>query len=176
MAYYTGMRRGEILGLTKDRIDLGRRLIFFRPEHVKERDWKRVPIHKDLLPELSELVAATLDYTSPIFLHNGKPVVHGHQVRWCWDRKVVAKSGVNPSPRFHDLRHTWKTNARRSGMDLEIREAILGHATRTKSVSEGYGRISDEELIAAIDGMTFDHGPTDIPGAKKKNPADGAAG
>lgn len=26
------------------------------------------------------------------------------------------KSGVNPALRFHDLRHTWKTNARRSCM------------------------------------------------------------
>ena len=61
-------------------------------------------------------------------------------------------------------------------MDPEIREAILGHASRKRSVSEGYGRIGDEELIRAIDLMTFDHGPTDIPGAKKKNPTDGDAG
>jgi len=67
-----------------------------------------------------------------------------------------------PFPRFHDLRHTWKTNARRSGMDGEIRESILGHASREKSVSERYGRISDLELLEAIDSMTFDHGPTEI--------------
>ncbi len=67
-----------------------------------------------------------------------------------------------PFPRFHDLRHTWKTNARRSGMDPEIREAILGHSTKQRSVSERYGYIDDGELVGAIDGMTFDHGETKI--------------
>jgi hypothetical protein len=47
-------------------------------------------------------------------------------------------------------------------MDPEIREAILGHSTRERSVSERYGRISDQELVNAIDSMTFDHGETEI--------------
>jgi hypothetical protein len=68
----------------------------------------------------------------------------------------------DPKPRFHDLRHTWKSNARRSGMDSEIREAILGHAQRGLSVTERYGRISEAELVREIDKMTFDHGETEI--------------
>jgi len=47
-------------------------------------------------------------------------------------------------------------------MHPEIQESILGHATRQRSVSERYGRISDQELLAAIDLMTFDHGETEI--------------
>jgi hypothetical protein len=42
------------------------------------------------------------------------------------------------------------------------------HGTRTRSVSARYGRISDKELIAAIDRMTFDHGHTEIWLAKTK--------
>jgi len=64
--------------------------------------------------------------------------------------------------RFHDLRHTWKTNARRSGMDSEIRERILGHRTKGLSVTERYGVVSDQELIKAVDLLTFDHGETEI--------------
>ena len=57
-------------------------------------------------------------------------------------------------------------------MDPEIRERILGHWSRTKTVAERYGGISDEELIRAIDSMTFDNGDTLIvvPGQEKKNP------
>jgi hypothetical protein len=47
-------------------------------------------------------------------------------------------------------------------MDPEIRESILGHAGKGKSVSEGYGRIGDQELIKAIENKTFDHGSTEI--------------
>ncbi|MFC1836852.1 tyrosine-type recombinase/integrase, partial [Thermodesulfobacteriota bacterium] len=102
-----------------------------------------------------------------LFLHNGQPVNHRDQVRWCWDRNM-AKLDFDEAPRFHDLRHTWKTNARRSGMHPEIEQAIMGHSQRGKSVHEGYGFISDEELIRAIDGMTFDHGETQILVAGRK--------
>jgi len=47
-------------------------------------------------------------------------------------------------------------------MDPEIRESIMGHWFRCKTVTERYGRISDEELILAVDSMTFDNGRTEI--------------
>jgi len=53
-------------------------------------------------------------------------------------------------------------------MDSEIRKQIMGHWYRGKNVDEGYGWISDEELIEAIDGMTFDHGDTAIFVSTKK--------
>ena len=59
-------------------------------------------------------------------------------------------------------RHTWKTNARRPGIDSEIRESILGHSDRNLDVSERYGVISDDELVNAIDKFTYDHGLTQI--------------
>jgi hypothetical protein len=55
-------------------------------------------------------------------------------------------------------------------MDPEIRESILGHSSKQRLVSERYGRISDHELINAIDSMTFEHGETEILVAKRKNP------
>ena len=97
--------------------------------------------------------------------YQGKPIDR-LMVRKCWDR-AVALTGLK-GLQIRDLRHTWKTNARRSEMHPEIQESILGHSTRTRSVSERYGRISDKELIAAIDQMTFDHGDTEIWLAKTK--------
>jgi hypothetical protein len=46
-------------------------------------------------------------------------------------------------------------------MDYEIREAIVGHRTG-KTMAERYGRISDKDLVRAIDAVTFDHGKTEI--------------
>lgn len=176
-AYYTGLRRGEITGLTRQQVKLGQRMIYLRPEATKERQWKRVPIHKDLVPILEETLRVSSLNSDKVFLIQDKhclrpPTLEGIKNPWPRaleaievETKEAAGKDVKPwpnRPRFHDLRHTWKTNARRSKMDSEIREAILGHAERGKSVTERYGRISDQELLNAIDGMTFDHGETEI--------------
>ncbi len=83
-----------------------------------------------------------------------------------WRRACEALKLGLPRPRFHDLRHTWRTNARRSRIDADYAEAIMGHGDRARSVRERYGRISDKELIDAIDQMTFDNGETEILVAK----------
>jgi hypothetical protein len=65
-----------------------------------------------------------------------------------------------PRPTCHGLRHTWKTNALNSGVDVEVKETILGHATHAKDVTSRYGFISDKTLFSAVDSMSSDHGPT----------------
>ncbi len=172
-AFYTGMRRGEILGLKRTGVNLLRRIITLSPDETKEGHWKRVPIHRELVPILGDALRLTVLGRDDVFFVRDRKGVHPipfETVKNPWPRaceKLVLKK---PWPRFHDLRHTWKTNARRSGMDPEIREAILGHSTKERSVSERYGRISDHELVKSIDGMTFDHGETEILVAKKKSP------
>jgi len=79
-----------------------------------------------------------------------------------WERACQSLGLEKPRPRFHDLRHTWRINARRSGVSDQIAEMILGHALRGKRVDERYGYVSDEELVAAIDKMTFENGTTQI--------------
>ncbi len=172
-AYYSGMRQGEILGLRRDQVNLGNRMILLAPEVVKESDWKRVPIHQELVPILEEVLKVRAITSDHVFLLDGGPVSRFF-IKRPWNA-AWKEFGLDPYPRFHDLRHTWKTNARRSGMDPEIRESILGHWFREKSVSERYGRISDTELIQAIDLMTVDHGETEIlvSAAKKQDPGGG---
>jgi integrase len=159
-AYHTGMRRGEVLGLTRKHVNLDNRIMLLRPEDVKEGKWKRVPIHRDLISTLSYVMKVQAIGSDKIFLVRGKPP-YPDSLKNPWNKAVKAV-GLDPAPRFHDLRHTWKTNAMRSGMDQEIRERILGHWNRSKNVNERYGRISDADLVRAVDGLTFDHGETEI--------------
>ncbi|MFH1117289.1 MAG: site-specific integrase [Pseudomonadota bacterium] len=159
-AFYTGMRRGEILGLKRKQVDLSQRMIYLGPKETKEGHWKRVPIHGELAIVLESMMKVQSLGHDEIFLVDGKPP-YRTSVSKPW-RQAVLELGLEPRPRFHDLRHTWKTNARRSGMDPEIRESIMGHWYRGRNVNERYGRIGDEELVRAIDQMTFDHGKTEI--------------
>ena len=115
----------------------------------------------ELVSILQECVKVRNIETDRVFLLDGRPP-SPESIKNPWRKACKVIELNDPRPRFHDLRHTWKTNARRSGMDPEIRESIMGHWFKEKSVSERYGRISDQELWGAIDGMTFDHGETEI--------------
>ena len=172
-AFYSGMRRGELLSLTRKEINLAKRMITLAPEHTKEAHWKRVPIHRDLVPILEEAQRVTCLGTDHVFV-----LIDGQRVRPLeletfknpWPRACESLELLEPWPRFHDLRHTWRTNARRSGMDPQIAESIMGHWFKGKSVNNRYGRIGDKELLQAIDNMTFDHGETEILVATDKTP------
>ncbi len=173
-SFFTGMRRGEILGLKRQGVKLSKRIITLTPEETKEGHWKRVPVHRELVPILENAMRLTVLGCDDFFLvqdRRGLRPIPEETARNPWPRACKKLALDKPWPRFHDLRHTWKTNARRSGMDPEIREAILGHSTKERSVSERYGRISDQELVNAIDSMTFDHGETEILVAKRKSPS-----
>ena len=111
IAYYTGMRRGEILQLTARQIDLKRRMIFLGPQDTKERDWKKIPIHKNLVKVFMELLKVRRLGEDRIILINGKPP-NVHSLKNPWN-KAIEKLKLLPKPRFHDLRHTWRANARR---------------------------------------------------------------
>jgi hypothetical protein len=71
-----------------------------------------------------------------------------------------------PMPRIHDLRHCWKSNAMRSRLDADIRDAIVGHGNKKKDSANVYLSISDKDLVQEIDKLTFDHVPTEIWGQK----------
>jgi integrase len=164
-AFYTGMRLGEIRSLTHEQVKLSNRMIYLSPQNTKEGHEKRVPVHRELLPALEIAMKVVRFDSNRLFLVSGR---HGTRepsedsFKKPWGRAYKALNLPKPWPTFHDLRHTWKTNARRSGMDPEIRESILGHWFKEKSVTERYGRISDQELVNAIDSMTFDHGESEI--------------
>ena len=46
-------------------------------------------------------------------------------------------------------------------MHPAVANAIVGHSSR-RPVEDRYIRISDEELLRAVDGMSFDNGPSEL--------------
>ncbi len=164
-AYYSGMRRGELLDLRRQNVNLSTRVITLVPAETKERKWKRVPVHRELVPILDAAMQVTCLGTDHVFLftdHRGTRPVNVEAMKSLWPRAVKKLGFAEPRPRFHDLRHTWRANARRSGVDPTIAESILGHWQKGRTVNERYGFISDEELVAAVDKMSFDHGETQV--------------
>jgi integrase len=137
VSYFTGMRQGEVHKLRWSRINLNTRIISFHDTETKEENRKRVPIHKSLLSIFDRIGKVRSLSDDRLFKTSSQ------SLRMPWVRALDKLQWSDPRPRFHDLRHTWKTNAVSSGIDSEISEAILGHEGRALSVSERYGIISD---------------------------------
>lgn len=152
--YFTGMRRGEALNLTWDKVDLKRHIITLGYSETKERRGKRVPIHKLLVPILEEIQSARRKHER-IFLNDEGDPPHEDSLTRAW-RNAVKACGIEPRPTVHDLRHCWKTNAMRSGVHPAIADAILGHGDKKKSLQSLYLTISDQDLLDAVDKMRFD--------------------
>ncbi len=179
-AYYTGARRGEMLDLERTQVDLSKRIMILSPPETKEESWKRVPIHLELVPILEEVLDGPILMSGKMFsLRDEKGVrdLELESFKNCWPRACEALGLERPWPTLNDLRGTWRSNARRSGMRYDVEMNIMGHSTRMKTVHERYGRISGEELVDAIDRMTFDNGATEILVCRRsKKPTSGEKG
>lgn len=161
-AYYTGMRRNEIVELRKEHVIFERRLIIITAGNTKEYAWKRVPISRELESVLRDAISQTDSPCNHVFTINGHQT-NPESFKRQWR---LAIKNLELKPRFHDLRATWKVNARNSGIEEELRRSIMGHGNRSREVKERYGRILDVELVQAIDKMKYDFGPTVILTAK----------
>ena len=63
--------------------------------------------------------------------------------------KVLERSGCK-HVRFHDLRHTFATNALEHGMDIKTLSAIIGHVSSATTLNV-YAHVSDEMRQRAAD-------------------------
>jgi integrase len=168
--YHTGMRPSEVFDLDWKEVNFSRRMIILPPDRTKEgknpnqktlRE-KRVPMRQEVYDLLWTMKYAGEDnvvpMSGPVFTHKGRQITRGTK-RKCWARilRITGLEGVQ----MRDLRHTFKTNMALSGIDRTIRNAIVGHATRLP-VEDLYIHIPDHKLLEAVEGMTFDHGASEV--------------
>jgi integrase len=126
-AFHTGMRRGEILELTWDRVDLKADFIRLKETDTKTDGARSIPIGRELGEVLRHLPIA-LDSQGKrvpyVFTRNGQQVKSIKRVFM----RVRQKTGITNAV-FHDFRHTATTNLRRAGVDALTAMKITGHKT-----------------------------------------------
>jgi len=181
LLYYTGMRFGEGVNLRWEMFKPERRMLILPASATKEGKSsrksrlraKRVPLRSEVMDLLEScrredggrIVHATVlvfgycgHYQTRSITYLGKPITYS-MVRKCWTR-ALSLCGLG-GLEFKDFRHTWKTNAQRSGMHPAVANAIVGHRS-SRPIEDRYIRVSDEELLRAVDSMSFDHGVTEL--------------
>jgi len=120
VAVDTGLRRGELVGLCWDRVDLARAEVgLTETKNGKER---RVPLTSRAHGVLSRVRRTRAEEDGPFPPGPGKrPWVVASAFR-----RARTKAGLTDF-RFHDVRHTFATRLVRAGVDLITVARLLGH-------------------------------------------------
>ncbi len=163
IALFTGLREGEILGLTWDCIDFekgtllvkqqlrreqkkGGQYYFSSPKNGRARTLALAPSVLQLF-RLQKLRQNGLRVQAGE-LREENNMVFSNQVggflsyRTVYDcfKRIVRKIGA-PSTRFHDLRHTYATLVIKGGDDIKTVQENLGHATAAFTL-DVYGHVT----------------------------------
>ncbi len=146
--YFTGMREGEILGLTWDKVDLKERVIRLDAEDTKDREKRDIPIFDELYDILKGLPRSLQD--NHVFLYNGKRIrdIYGTLRTACRKAGIAYGRFVKGGFVFHDLRHTFNTNMRKAGVADSVIMKITGHSTR--EMFDRYNKIDRQDAEDAM--------------------------
>lgn len=154
MGYYTGMRKGEILGLKWQQADLVRRIIRLEPGETKNKEGRIIPLHVEELYQMLTIQRSIRDQLFPdspwVFSRAGQPILH---FRKSWDTACKLAGfwdaeRKRPTKLFHDLRRTGVRNLLRAGVPEKITMQISGHKTR--STFERYNIVDERDVIQAM--------------------------
>ena len=166
LAAGTGLRQGECLGLTMDRVDFLRRFVtvdqqlvtvvgrepFLAPPKTSA-SVRAVPLPQAVLDALAAHLAA---YPADGLVFTNE---HGRPIRRTafgsvW-RAAVAAAGAPHGTGFHDLRHFYASLLIRHGENVKVVQARLGHASAAETL-DTYSHLwpdSDDRTRAAVDAV-----------------------
>jgi integrase len=139
----TGMRKGELLGLTVDAVVQIGSAYWLRTPVGKMRTDRYVPLHPAAKALIDDWVAQRADWQTSdlLFTDRGRPIPPTRVDKAV--QHAAANAGIGHA-HPHQLRHTLATQAINRGMSLEAIAALLGHKTMTMTMV--YARIADRTV------------------------------
>ena len=144
LAYYSGWRKNEILGLTWDELDEAGGVIRLSPARSKTLVGRILPISHPIAEALARR-RARRDPDSPLVFHrDGIPI---RRWRTAW-RTACQAAGV-PTRFLHDCRRTAARNLIRASVPERVAMLLTGHKTR--AIFDRYNIINEQELLEAGD-------------------------
>jgi len=149
LALSTGMRRGEIMNLTWDRVDLRREVITLLPENTKNETSRAVPLAGPALAELRRLADAKVRRLSAFVFP--APDAEGVEsrpidIQSAWE--AALKRAEVENFRFHDLRHSAASYLAMNGATLAEIAEVLGH--KTLQMVKRYAHLTEAHTTGVV--------------------------
>lgn len=143
LGYYTGMRRGEILGLTWKKVNMQEGYLDLEPEDTKNSEPRRIYFNDvlwDIFKTAGKVRNLKHDY---VFTYRGKPIKEFRE----GFKKALKRAGIeNFHP--HDLRHTFNTNMRKARVDQTVIMKLTGH--KTLAMFTRYNTVDQDDAVDAM--------------------------
>ena len=171
---FTGLRQGEVLGLTWDCVNFDQNTLYINKQHSKVKGGREYVFSslKNDKPRMIVAAAGVMDALKKQKVrqqrwaelageawNNADNLVFttelgrylSNQTVYLAFKKVVKSLGME-NMRFHDLRHTFAVNSLKAGDDIKTVQENLGHATAAFTL-DFYGHCTDEMRLASANRM-----------------------
>lgn len=148
---FTGLRQGEVLGLTWDCVDFENNTLLINKQHNRvkgEKEYKFSSLKNDRVrmltvaegvmeilrqqkawqEEMAEAMGDEFDNRDNLVFTNEHGRYVANQAAYRNFESVMKKIGLGDM-RYHDLRHTFAVNSLKAGDDIKTVQENLGHAT-----------------------------------------------
>ena len=140
LIYSCGLRRGELLKLTKESIDSKRMVVIIR--QAKGKKDRIVPLSSKILILLRDYYKS---YRPKEYLFEGQD--GGKYSEKSLEnvlKQALSKVGIEKPVTLHWLRHSFATHLLEGGTDLRYIQELLGH--RSSKTTEIYTHVSTKNL------------------------------
>jgi len=140
LALATGMRQGEILGLSWVDVDLAKKRLVLH----ETKNGERRAVH------LGKPAVEALRRWSKV-RRLGEPAVFPDVTSFWWHWTTATEAAGLVDFRFHDLRHTAASNLAMNGATLADIAGVLGH--KTLAMVKRYAHLSESHLADVVERM-----------------------
>lgn len=137
----TGARKGEIIALEWDEIDIERRTITKKDSKTGRRAF---PVSEPVVDILERL---DRQLNSPFVFPAARGVSHYQGLTKEWLR-IRKRAGLD-EVRIHDLRHTYASLSIANGISIAVLSKLLGHASI--STTERYAHLSNDPVRQGVE-------------------------
>ena len=145
-ALSTGLRQGNVLGLTWEQVHLDRRVVMIEHGDTKNGEALGVPLND---VAMAVLLRQQGKHETSVFTYRGQPLRSANTRAW---RGALAKSGIT-NFRWHDLRHTWASWLRQKDVPTWVLQELGGW--KSEAMVRRYAHMSVKHLQPFADQLIF---------------------